>query len=82
MKYLTFHFSRIVIATTLCLFAAGSLCQTKPPVEQKLGNPTLQKIIQVREMRDSMDRKHDSLLLERDKAIALKNGRNTAKKNR
>lgn len=83
MKYVKFHFGRTVIVSALCLCAAVSLSQSKyPTTEQKLGNPTLQKIIQVREVRDSMDRKNDSLNLKLDRAIAKKNGQNIVKKNK
>lgn len=79
-KYIPFHFTRTVVVTCICLSAISSLCQTIT-VEKKLGkNPTLNKIIEVREIRDSVNKKQDSLMLKLDKAIAAKNRTTIEKK--
>ncbi len=77
--FVKIHFSRIVVITAVCLSATTSLCQIKP-VEKPLGNTTLQKIIEVRTLRDSVDKKQDSLMLKLDKAIAAKNKAGLKKK--
>lgn len=77
MKHI--HFSRVVVITSICLAGATSLCQTKQ-IEKPLGNPTLQKIIEKRQISDSVDKKQDSLILKLDKAIAAKNKATLKKK--
>ncbi len=80
--FVPFHFSRIVVLTAICMSAASSLCQTMP-TEKKLGtNLTLQKIIEVRQMRDSVNKTQDSLIEKLNKAIAEKNRKDIVKKNR
>jgi hypothetical protein len=77
------HLTRIMVTTTIFLFTLAALAQIRPvPAEPKLGTPALQKIIEVREMRDSLDKKQDSLIIKLDKAIAVKNRKDLVKKNK
>lgn len=75
------HFTRTTIVSVVCLVGLAAICQTKIIV-LPAANPTLQKIIEVREMRDSNDRRADSLIVRLNKAIAIKGRHDIVKKNR